>query len=434
MLANIDSAHYVPQASTTNLDAMSVSQVGRARLRHYAVSFADRSGNEVGSGVYSLDCSTTHREVTVPVWRDGNSVLLGVQKHIATVAALRRGLPVIQSGEQSLGETDSATQWILPELRWEHRLPLGGEYLPSAGSAIETVQLSEASVVSEQQVSALGITFVAPQHVINSYFAGHVIDLHLMLAALRIADRYHLPLALPNILTRHRTGAAGDCAHIISTDASGVTAILCAPPRERTAPWIVRCTEVDAPPRAFMQEVTVLHTTGDHSTVLMRKGIDAVDVGCYRWEGDRACLILKRGMRPSLPIRSLVCGDDTSAPAVALEGIAESLEGEQTIDDVALRAAQGVREEAGIAPVGTPRYVGSVFPGRDRWAERVFNCFVEVDCQQRCDAPFTVDERLEVFSVPAQEVIALCDRGIIHDPRLEINARLLNRFQETNAA
>lgn len=432
MLAHIESASAIPESSTTNLGLLSVGNGERARLRHYAVSFADRNNTVVGSGVYSFDCSTTYREITVPVRFDGRSAFLGVQKQIPVIVALRQGLPVIRSGEDCIGH-DCATQWVLPELRWAQRAPLGGEYLPSAGSAIETVYLTEAVVPSELQVSSADVTFVTPQRVIDAYFAGHVIDLHVLLASLRIADRYHVPLALPKILTRHRAGVAGDCGHIISTDASGVAAILCAPPRDRTAPWIVRCTEVDAPSRAFMQEMSVLQLTGEKSSVLMRKGFDAVDVGCYRWEGERACLILKRGMRPSLPIRSLVCGKDTSAPAVALEGIAESLEGEQTIDDVALRAAQGVREEAGIAPVGTPRYVGSVFPGRDRWAERVFNCFVEVDCQQRCDAPYTVDERLEVFSVPAEEVIALCDRGVIHDPRLEINARLLNRLQETSA-
>ncbi len=387
------------------------------RLGHFDVTFLNRDGKRVGSHTFSFECSTQDSCEAVVYSYERGKLCLALEDRPPFGLHARPTLPVLREKE------GSAMLLSLPQAVSSERGYLGGPYLPSAGSSTELCTLVPMPV-AVAGARYHGMSMIPVDSILSRYLQGIPVNTRVVLAALRLADflGYHLPNTLQ---LGHNSGQLGPlCRHVFRANAEQLRRHLLAPPSDSAAAYTLVCTRGKAPQESFMNFRQVIEASD--TEVLVRKGIDAVDVGAYTWDGKELSMVLKRGLRPVLAARKILRGDNPGpTEALAYEGIAESLEGETTLTEIGERAAQGVREEAGIEPCSTPLYVGSSFPTPTKHAERVFNFLVEVDPRRAIDADHTVDERVDVFVVPVEEVLALCNDGTIKDPRLEINARLL---------
>jgi hypothetical protein len=398
----------------------------QARIRHFGISFYSSAGAMLGEHTFSFECGA-HPSTDIAFFRMQNGVLqIAVQEVFKPALALRAQLPVLTEGERF------GPHRCLPSEHGWAANTLGGPYLPTAGSSTETCMLSPVEHDGSAESLDSGLKFVPVQEILSDYLGGTPSDTRLLLAALRLSARYGIPLSIDlPIEARTRFESQVDCA-VPKRDAAFLRENLSAPPLDPAAAYTVLCRERPPQRQGFLRHLG-LEIHDDDSGIgprvgeaVIRRGIDSVDVGAYTWFDGDLCLVLKRGLRPALTARALSDGG-TPAPtsALAYEGIAESLEGEMSIPEIAARAAQGVREEAGIEPIGTPIYLGSSFPSPHLHTEKVFNVLIEVDPRYAVEAEHTVDERVDAACVPVRDIIRLCDEGVICDPRLEINARLL---------
>jgi hypothetical protein len=387
-------------------------------IRHFKVEFLNVEGKTIGNGVFSYEASLTETTSILPYFVAENEIHIGLKHFPCRALSLRQHLPVVRDGENSAALLGFDIRPGVPNN------PLPGPFVPSAGSSCELSHLLPVQL--DQRVDLLDgeLQFMSAKNIIQAYLEGSPLDTRVVLAALRLADRYESKLDLGLSLTNESAHSPSDRV-LPCLNQEQLEELQKKAPSDPSVAFGVRCQETSAPLVPFLSTVRV---PGTESWITVRKGVDAVDVGAYVWRNGEICLVFKRGLRPALAIRKLLDGEPPNpTDALTLEGIAESLEGEQTFDEIGQRAAQGVREEAGFEIIGTPVYVGSSFPSPRTHAERVFNYIVEVDPNRAVDAEHTIDERVDVWCAPTHVLISLCEKGIIQDPRLEINARLLRR-------
>ena len=111
--------------------------------------------------------------------------------------------------------------------------------------------------------------------------------------------------------------------------------------------------------------------------------------------------------------------------ATSLGGVAESLEGEQTIAAIKDRGSQGVREETGLEPVAEPVFLGFSYTSPSRGLERAYHVAIEVKPYRESGLEPELDEVVDLAYVAAEDVVDLANQGIIQDPRLELSAHFV---------
>lgn len=434
--------------------------------KNFAVQFYNCDGEALGSQIYTIE-NKTHQDVldVVPYSESGGRLLIAMNERIRPALAARailtegaepevRGLMWNLPGRYLPSNSDpyeveTAVQTFLRSgLGLSQRdlgRRLGGTYLPSCGASpelcvmyavpIDTVDGGSQIAFHEAFEASRHVRFVDAQEIVNSYLAGTLHDLRLVLAAFRLAKDlgYSLDVALPlSSDSRALQNAAG---MIPVLDTAGVISHISAAPSDRSVVARIEAQEVSDTPQPFVRlkrfEVTNHDSRGRAletyaADLAIRRGLDAVDIGCYTWIDGRPCMLVKRGVRPVIAIRALSEHPLSTDPSpLGIEGIAESLEGERDLDSIAQRAKQGVREEAGFEPSHQPVYVGYTYPSPGVNPERVYNYLTELVPSTPAYAERTLDEQVDLFYVPVDELIELADRGIVRDPRLELNAYLL---------
>jgi len=339
-----------------------------------------------------------------------------LERHFPTLE-LRKRLPVNRSGESSTYAT-----YTLPKLPAElpqsdaPLRPLGKGFFASGGSSCERTALFAMNNSALARSNDI-LTFVPIQEIRRRYRSGEPLDIKIVLAALRLEEppTQRLSSAKLTIPTNW----------IIPVGSSELLADLHSQWSSSSNQRPIRTSVIETttpPAEPFLNQLEFEHGGGQ---AVVRRGFDGVDSGAYVRVADDIYMLIKRGIRPMLVARELVAGDTgENACPLAIEGISESLEGEQNLDDIAQRAMQGVREEGGVEPLGVD-YLGSLFPLLDRHVERVDSFLVQIDPSRAVSAHYTPDERVDSFLVPVRDVIDLCNHGVITDPRLEINARFL---------
>lgn len=404
-----------PQISSSS-GTFSKLTLDRPMLGHFRVEILDIDENKLAESVFSYDCKQQTENTTVHFWLSNGQLQVLTDQFEYAGTKIRRVFPYICK------ELECGKVWDLPRQEDVESSQLGGEFLPSAGSAIQVNRLTAHHVEDDR---AKNLPQSSAVELLQRYLSGEPQSTTAVLAILRLLDGLKIPFCpeLP-LAKRHERSA-----HLPLWTADQLKERLTTAPEERGAAFKVRCEREFVQERPFLQTMNV-----GHDLCFYRRGMDSVDVGGYLWNAGQLCMIIKRGLRPALVVRELLeTGSYQQTGAVAYEGVAESLEGELTIAAIKKRASCGIREELGFEPTGEPYYVGSSFPIPSRHLERAFNCLVEVDPSVTVNAHYTVDERIDRFCVPVNEIIELCNQGIIKDPRLEINARLLARRARQSA-
>lgn len=279
------------------------------------------------------------------------------------------------------------------------------------------------------------VQFIDAQSIVDNYLSGTLHDLRLVLATFRLAKELGYILNVKLQLTSDSKNCVLSRNPIPVLNAQEVTSLISSMPADKTVVARIAVQEVSDSPSPFIQlkRFSVANhdahglTLGTYEAdVALRRGLDAVDVGCYTWIDGQACMLVKRGVRPVIAIRALKEHPLSTDPSpLGIEGIAESLEGERDLRSIAERAKQGIREEAGLEPSHQPMYVGYTYPSPGVNPERVYNFLTEVIPDTPAVAERTLDERVDLFYLSLHTLIELADKGIIRDPRLELNAHLL---------
>jgi hypothetical protein len=171
--------------------------------------------------------------------------------------------------------------------------------------------------------------------------------------------------------------------------------------------------------------------------VLHRRGVDAVAIFPFYFETGprRLMVVIKRGFRPGLFLRSrLRCPvPDRRRYTFVREAVAGSLEpgdrGEHGIDE---RARAELLEETGLRPLGRMIRLGAgFFPSHGQSTEKIHLRAVRVDpgAAVRAQGDGSVNEGdAGTESREASHLIAMCRRGTIEDPKIEIGVMRLCAF------
>jgi hypothetical protein len=278
-----------------------------------------------------------------------------------------------------------------------------------------------------------GGRFISLQDIATGYQSGSTHDLRLLLAAFRSARVLGESLSLATRLsssTRENT-SPGNIP--IASHEKVKDWIRSMPEEDRVA--FVSMKECQTPRKPFLSAAQVAvqlapESTLQELTLMQRKGNDAVDVAAYTFINGRVHLLVKREIRPALALPDLLTGKPSSLlRATSLGGVAESLEGELTLQEIGERGAQGVREEAGCEPAGPAQYFGFSYTSPATALERAYHFAVEVDPRVKSSFTPDIDEVVDLAYLDIEDVIALADEGIIQDPRLELSAHLLKASQ-----
>lgn len=158
--------------------------------------------------------------------------------------------------------------------------------------------------------------------------------------------------------------------------------------------------------------------------MVARPNLDAVDSSAYFIYDGKPWMILIRSVRPARFAHD--APGVFTADKFTIGGVAESLEScDVSREKIIERAIAGVHEEVGVMESGPAMYLGSAYSDPGSSLERIHNVLVRIDPTTPSGALCGLDERVDIFAAPASEVVSLAERGLIHDPRLELNARLL---------
>ncbi len=168
--------------------------------------------------------------------------------------------------------------------------------------------------------------------------------------------------------------------------------------------------------------------------VLHRRGVDAVAILPFYFEGRprRLMVVVKRGFRPGLFLRSRLRRPvpDRRRYTSVLEAVAGSLEpgdrGERGID---ARARAELLEETGLEPLSRPIRLGAgFFPSHGQSTEKVHLRAFEIDPASAGRAPgdgSVNEEDAGTEAHQAARLLAMCRRGSIEDPKIEIGVTRL---------
>jgi len=413
-----DKAERFESSSLTEVDRSLHSE---SAVRHFEVSFLSHDEGVIQKNTFSLDCSNTEVVMDfLPFYRDGSDIMVGLSREVKPALLFRRQIMMGDDSPWHLGSRQVERLENLPP-RMFHA---GGNYFPSAGGSLEVAR----SFFSSDPKACHGGKFFSAQAVVDSYLRGEFHDLRALLGIFRLSDELNIPLKVD--LKLDRTSHAPETSLIPSRPLRSLS------PSNSYSPQVasVNCREVEAPPNPFLNSYsssrifrTLDQAAAEHE-IVVRRGIDAVDVAAYSVVDDEVWLVIKKGIRPSMPAREMLLGNKHRVfTEFEYEGIAESLEGEGSIEEIALRAIEGVREEAGVETKGAPIFLGWSYPSPERNPERAYNFLIKVDPQTPSEACCTLDERLDVCFARVEDVIAAGAKGWIKDPRLLVNAYLIRQ-------
>ncbi|MBN8548517.1 MAG: hypothetical protein J0M12_04300 [Deltaproteobacteria bacterium] len=452
------------------IGSLSVREVDAApcfiTTKNYSVEFYNRDGDSLGDQIYTIESKQSQDVLdVVPYLEQDGKILIAMNERIRPALAARsvlmgnseqetkgllwnlpgRYLPPSQTGEIVQSELRAFLRAGLGLTQQGEAHQLGGSYLPSCGASPELCVMMAVPVdpiASDAQVSyqrnfeaSRCVRFIDVQAIVSGYLEGTQHDLRLVLAAFRLAkDRgYEFRLRLP--LSSDSKNSQVKTSHVSVLDASEVKSLLASSPCDDSVVARIDVHEVAASGSPFIKLKRFAVTNHDRegrplesyeADVALRRGIDAVDVGCYTWINGELCMLVKRGVRPVIAIRALNEHPLHTDPSpLGIEGIAESLEGECDLAAIRERAKQGIREEAGFEPSHQPIYAGYSYPSPGVNPERVYNFLTELIPDKPVEAAHTIDERVDLFYLSVDTLIELAEEGVIRDPRLELNAHIL---------
>jgi hypothetical protein len=198
---------------------------------------------------------------------------------------------------------------------------------------------------------------------------------------------------------------------------------------ELTAIAKVRIAPAACEPAKPFLKLLPVPNSGGAEWMVIRPQLDAVDVCAFFMHRGEPWMVAIRSIRPAKIIAELngVASPVTVASEFfSIGGVAESFEpGDRSEADIVARACAGVEEEVGVTCRGPGVYLGSSFADPSSQLERLHNVLVEIDPASPSGVGCDVDERVDLFATRAADIVALADAGVINDPRLELNARLL---------
>ncbi|RIL06727.1 MAG: hypothetical protein DCC75_10615 [Proteobacteria bacterium] len=420
-------------------------------VRHLQVSFYNKRGEDLASPqIFSAECKPEPDALDLAAYfQRGREIYLAVASRLRPVLAARTLLlakdPIAENGIvwnlpgcylpngwQESGLDDLLVQDIVKNrLGLQARgasFNLGGPYFPSVGSSIEAcfpraIDVAPPDFHTKELFGSefhghSRLSFLSLQQVISGFLQGSIRDTRMVLAAFRLAARHGIELKVPFKLLSRGLGT---------------------PPLEDPAQLHsdlverIEVAEAAAPQNSFikLRSLQVQNLSRDnrvldqyHADTVTRPGIDSVDIGCYSWHQGRIYLPLRKGVRPTLAFRTLM-GLAPEISPLDPGGVAESLEGEGSIEEIAARAAQGVREELGLEPLSCPYYLGASYPSPGTNPERAYSFLVEVDPSLRSEASCALDERGGWAYAPIEDVIKQGEDGAITDLRYLVNAYII---------
>jgi len=393
-------------------------------LRHFEVGLLNTAGRALcAPRIYTFDCRHDSI-VTLPVYlrhgRLGGEIL--VEESGSPLEAVRAALCPFDS------LSTRAKYRALPH-REEYRNKgnsLGGNFFPSVGGSIEWCTLRR---MDEPQTLGARQRFIPLVEIISGFESGETIDLRVLLAAFRSARYLGESPSLPSKLSAETFGNDSNGGIQVVAGDSVKKWMNSSPQEDRVA--YVTLRESAAPPQPFLSSSRFLiqldlETPAQEVTLMLRKGIDAVDVAAYTFIGGRPHLLVKREIRPALAVPSLLSGyPEQLLKATSLGGVAESLEGEMTLAQIGERGAQGVREEAGLEPASIPQFLGFSYTSPDSALERAYHFAIEIDPRVKSSFTPDIDEVVDLAYLDIEDVLSLAEEGVIQDPRLELSAHLL---------
>jgi 8-oxo-dGTP pyrophosphatase MutT (NUDIX family) len=430
----------------------------RINLKHFAITFYNGANEEVPSDghIFSVEFPKYQDVVDlVPyVQEEGQSprmvltrsfrpIVAERQKHGADSSELNApkdtshmweifgGYIRPEEGEAGM---DVSTAHILerkfPTAKVEGELEtLGGCYFPSVGTATELVY-PRAQRISEPSSLPENIELKTPQEIIDGYLAGTYFSTRLVELAFRFARSTHTPLTRPDTpfgpfesvdpsSFQDRQITLTEARALVSnldTNNASITHIEAKQVAASTKPFL----------KSIVSEVTLPDGTNASFDFVMREGMDSVDVGCFVPVGDKIFIPIKCGVRPTLAVRNLEPHPiHTDTSPLFIEGVAGSLKGtERTLADVEAVAKDEIREEIGIEPT-TLIPIGYDYPSPGHNLERTYRYLAPVDPAREVHKDQSVDETVGQWYVELNDLLQLVDEGVIRDPRLSLNARLI---------
>ncbi|MBK6690023.1 MAG: hypothetical protein IPG45_36490 [Deltaproteobacteria bacterium] len=439
-------------------------------VRHYSVQLKDGRGQDVGSPMpFSIEFRPQQDVLDLLPYFEKNGQLWVVantrlrpavtarQSRIAepdqqnfggVLEGVAAGYVRLEDGETGLDRT--AHRILTQKLGLKVNGPLeflGGSYFPSVGASVEqcyprAIKVAppprDARVTFGQGLEGMsGAEVLEAPEVIRRYQSGELHDLRLVELVLRLLEQrgQAVPLhGLARKLTaKTRDKDLGDLGARL-TSAEALKALLSGAGDAAAIDHLVyKAAPTPAKPFLLAESLVVQNRGKDGQAldeydcqIVTRRTVDSVDIGCYFWKDGEVYLAVKRGVRPALAVRDEVPHPiQSSHNPVHLEGVAGSLEGEKDLAGIAALAKREVIEELQIPPIGEPIYLGSGFPSPGTNPERAYQFLVEVDPSQSAFLPQTADETVSVHYVKLADVLALADQGLIRDPRLLLQARLL---------
>lgn len=383
-------------------------------VRHFRVTYTEGEARHELPFAYSVLAPSQLTESRALMWgiRDGDLGII-LQPEVAPGAAKRATFPVLHGGE---------LEGVLM------RLPLAdgrlGTSTPFMFSSAGISPLSFNLVVSSYDDAPVAdASFVPVQSIVDDYLSGRVSDLQVVVAAFLIAHEQGIKLTIPSPLPQATRGTTAESSLIPAASMAEVRRILA------SDPLVVSMEEVPPPSTPFLREehliVEGLSITGEvlgetTTSIITRRGFDAVDVTAYRFIGDECFLILKRGVREPLVL--------AGRSPLKLEGIAETLEGEMTPDEIAQRGIEGVKEEGGIVPVSPPVFLGGTMPLPAHCSEVAWGTLIEADTAIASDKRCEPGEAVERFLVNVSDIIEMAREGTLVDPRTLLGALIVSQM------
>ncbi|HYD93236.1 MAG TPA: hypothetical protein VEB18_02140 [Candidatus Paceibacterota bacterium] len=425
------------------------------RLKHFTTHFFNAENQEVPSDtpVFSVEFPQYQDVIDlVPYVQDGQGLRMALVRSFRPIVAERTKQGV---GERLRAPEDTERMWEVfggyirqeegeagmdrsvvrilerkfPNARIQGTLEiLGGCYFPSVGTATELVYPRAVQIEVDGELPD-DIALRTPQEIVDGYLSGRYFSMRLVELAFRFARAKRIPLfyngaplqqlpvTLDSIADKRVT--LSEARSLVSTlDARGATIVH------------VDVAEVAPPEKMFLNSisspVTLPNGTEETFEFVVRKGIDSVDVGCYVSTDEGIFMPIKVGVRPTLAVRNLAPHPiHTDTSPLFVEGVAGSLQGTETaLAEVEAAAAKEIREEISVEP-SELIYIGYDYPSPGHNLERTYRYLAPIDPARIGHGVQTVDETVGVWYLELNDLLALVDEGVIRDPRLALNARLI---------
>ncbi len=161
-----------------------------------------------------------------------------------------------------------------------------------------------------------------------------------------------------------------------------------------------------------------------------RRGFDCVAVIPYYIKEKKIFIGVLKAFRPTIYFRKdyPLALKDERVYTYVYEAVAGSLEkGDKGMDGVLNRVVEELKEEAGFIVKRDDVFSlgGSFFPSHGQSTEKIHLFAVDVSSAQKVEAvgDGSVNEELnELHFFELDEVLSMCKKGIVEDPKIEIGA------------